>query len=419
MKLSRLAETLIGSEIIRLGGVINDRIRAGEKIYNFTIGDFDPRIFPIPPEFEGEIIAAYRDKQTYYPPAEGLMSLRQSVSDFLRERENLRYDPAGEILISCGGRPLIYAIYRTLVDSGDRVIYAVPSWNNNHYTHFVDGEHAVVETKPENNFMPTAEEIRPLLKGATLLALCSPLNPAGTAFSKVQLEAICDLVIEENNSRGQDSKKLFILYDQIYWVLCYGNTVHYNPVTLRPALRDYTLFVDGMSKTFAATGVRVGWSMGPAPVIAKMKGILSHIGAWGPMAEQTATAAYLRQQTNIDRYLLHFKSAIQFRLNEIYEGFMDLKRKGYPVDCVVPQAAIYLAVKIDLAGRKTPGGSILENQPAVTAYILQEASLALVPFYAFGASAQSPWYRLSVGTCHIQEIGEMFSRLEKAICITR
>jgi aspartate aminotransferase len=412
--LSNLAETLIGSEIIKLGGEINEKIRQGEKIYNFTIGDFDPQLFPIPVEFEKEIIEAYKNHYTNYPAADGILELRQAVSSFIKEHEGLQYEP-NEILISGGGRPLIYAIYRTIVDRGEKVIYAVPSWNNNHYTHFVEGEHAALETFPEENFMPTGATLKPLLKGSTLLALCSPLNPTGTVFSKQQLEEICDLVIAENKSRGANEKKLYILFDQMYWVLTFGDTVHYNPVSLRPELKEYTIFVDGMSKSFAATGVRVGWAMGPAYVINKMKAILSHIGAWSPMPEQKAAAKYLVQTGAINTYLTNFKKEIEERLHSIYDGFVALKNKGYAVDAISPQAAIYLTIKFDLVGAKTSDGSILHTQSDVTAYILNEAKIAVVPFYAFGASKDSSWYRLSVGTCKKEEIAEMLKKLEHAL----
>jgi aspartate aminotransferase len=124
---------------------------------------------------------------------------------------------------------LIYAIYRAIVDKGDKVIYPVPSWNNNHYVHFTGGEHIMIEAMRENNFMPTAEQIRPHVKGASLIAVCSPLNPTGTTFTKHELEAICDLVIEENQQRKEGEKKLYLMYDQIYWTLTFGDTVHYNP----------------------------------------------------------------------------------------------------------------------------------------------------------------------------------------------
>ena len=229
MKLSNLSETLIGSEIVKLGGEIREKIRRGEKIYNFTVGDFDPAIFPIPKELEDGIIDAYRKHFTNYPAAEGNLDLRESISVFIKDREQLTYSPE-EILVASGGRPLIYSLFRTVVDPGDKVIYAVPSWNNNHYTHLNGGEHIVIEATAENNFMPTAEAIRPHIKGAALLCLCSPQNPTGTTISHKDLSAICELVLEENARRGAEEKKLYVLYDQMYWQLTYGNIVHYNPV---------------------------------------------------------------------------------------------------------------------------------------------------------------------------------------------
>jgi aspartate aminotransferase len=408
MKLSHLSETLIGSEIVKLGNAISERIHQGEKIYNFTIGDFNPAIFPIPKELEDDIIDAYKHNFTNYPPADGILDLRNAVSTFLKERENLDYTN-NEILIAAGGRPLIYT------DKGDKVIYAVPSWNNNHYVHMNWAEHCLIEATPENNFMPLAKDIEPHLKGATLLCLCSPQNPTGTTFTKEELEAICDLVLVENKSRGEDEKKLYVMYDQMYWTLTFGDINHYNPVSLRPEMKEYTVFVDGISKVFAATGVRVGWSLGPAFIIGKMKAILSHIGAWAPMAEQKATAKYLLQKENVDKYLVHFKAEIEERLRRIYEGFINLKNEGFSVDAVSPQAAIYLTIKLDLAGKTINNGKKLDNQSDVTDYLLSEAKLAVVPFYAFGASKDSRWYRLSVGTCVKEEIDEMLGKLREAL----
>ena len=414
MKLSHLAETLIGSEIVKLGGDIREKIRQGEKIYNFTVGDFDPLIFPIPRELEEEIISAYRQHFTNYPAAEGNLDLREAISHFIDERENLKFT-TDEILVACGGRPLIHALYYTVCDKGDKVIYAAPSWNNNHYTHFVGGEHIVIEASAENNFMPTVDEIRPFIKGATLLSLCSPQNPTGTTFTKHDLEAICDLVLEENKMRNRQDKKLFVLYDQMYWHLTYGDIRHYNPVSLRPEMKEYTIFIDAISKVFASTGVRVGWALGPSKIISKMKAILTHTGAWGPMAEQKALAKFLYQKENIDNYLRHFKSEIELRLRTIYEGLIQLKNEGFPVDAITPQAAIYLTIKMNLRGKRLDNGTELATQSDVTDYLLNEAKLAVVPFYAFGAAKSSPWYRLSVGTCKKEEIPGMFVQLKKAL----
>lgn len=414
MILSNLAETLIGSEIVKLGNAISERVRNGEKIYNFTIGDFDPEIFPIPKELENEIIDAYKHHYTNYPPADGIAELRSAVSGFLKEWEDIEY-ANNEILIAAGGRPLIYAIFRTIVDKGDKVIYATPSWNNNHYVHMTEGLHCAIEAKPENNFMPLAAEIAPHIAGATLICLCSPQNPTGTTLREEELEKICDLVLEENKRRTENEKKLYVMYDQMYWTLTYGSTRHYNPITLRPAMKEYTIFVDGISKAFAATGVRVGWSLGPAHIIGKMKAILSHLGAWSPMAEQKATAKFLMQKESIQEYLIHFKAEVEERLRKIYEGFICLKNEGFAVDAVFPQAAIYLTVRFSLAGKTTKDGKVLKSQSEVTDYLLNEGKLAVVPFYAFGADKESPWYRLSVGTCKKQEIDEMFGKLKEAL----
>ncbi|HEX5149942.1 MAG TPA: aminotransferase class I/II-fold pyridoxal phosphate-dependent enzyme, partial [Parafilimonas sp.] len=283
-KLSTLAEMMVGSEIVRLGNEINDRIRQGENIFNFTIGDFDPSVFPIPEALEKLILESYTNHNTNYPPAEGVIELREAVAHFLKSWEHLDYSPS-EILIASGGRPLIYTLFKAVVDENDKVIYTAPSWNNNHYTNLHAGKHCVIEAKPENNFMPTANDIAANIKDAALICLCTPQNPTGTTLNKETLSEICELIIEENNRRKSNEKKLYVMFDQIYWTLTYGEVKHYNPVALHPEMRKYTIFIDGISKAFAATGVRVGWAFGPVAVLAKMKAFLSHIGAWAPMAE--------------------------------------------------------------------------------------------------------------------------------------
>ena len=414
LKVSKLAQNIIGSEIIKLAGEVNEKIKQGEKIYNMTIGDFNPKEFPIPAELKQMIVDAYLDDQTNYPAADGMLELRNAVSNLLKERGQLDYK-ADEILIAGGARPVIYSIFKALVDAGDTVIFAVPSWNNNHYSYLNSAKAVVIEAKPEQNFMPVAADIKPFIKEATLLALCSPQNPTGTVFSKEGLEEICDMILEENARRGPDQKPVYLMYDQIYWALTFGNVQHYNPVTLRPAMKNYTVFVDGISKSLSATGVRVGWSMGPKLIIDKMKAILTHVGAWAPKAEQMATAKYLSDLTMYDAFIIKQKERVIARLDGFYKGFQTLKAEGFKVDAITPQAAIYLTIKFDLHGMKTAEGSILATTKDITKYILDEAKLAVVPFYAFGADDNSPWYRMSVGTCKVSDIDDVISNLGIAL----
>ncbi|MCC6370617.1 MAG: aminotransferase class I/II-fold pyridoxal phosphate-dependent enzyme [Bacteroidia bacterium] len=416
MKVSNLALNIIGSEIIKLAGEVNEKIKQGEHIYNYTIGDFNPKEFPIPAELKNYIIEEYNNQQTNYPPADGVPELRNAVSNLLRERCQLDYK-ADEILIAGGARPVIYSIFRTLVDANDEVIFATPSWNNNHYTYLNWGKPVVLETRPEQNFMPTAADIAPHVQTASLLALCSPQNPTGTVFTKNGLLEICELVLAENKRRGDTQKPLYLMYDQIYWALTFGETEHYNPVTLMPEMRPYTIFVDGISKSLAATGVRVGWCSGPKFIVDKMKAILTHIGAWAPKAEQLATAKYLADLKLYDAYILEQKEKIHARLLGFYEGIQQLKNEGLKVDAIHPQAAIYLTVKFALHGKKTKNGMVLSTTKDVTKYLLDEAHLALVPFYAFGSPDSSEWYRLSVGTCKLEEIPDVIKSIRNALLL--
>jgi aspartate aminotransferase len=246
--------------------------------------------------------------------------------------------------------------------------------------------------------------------------LCSPLNPTGTTFRKKDLEEICDLILAENEIRNSKGKKpLYLMYDHIYWELTHGTTTHYNPVTLRPEMKKYTVFVDGISKSLAATGVRVGWAMGPKKIIEKMKLILTHIGAWAPKAEQIATAAYLNNTKEYDKFLTDIKTKINDRLIGFYKGFQSLKKEGFHVDAIAPEAAIYLTVQFALHNQKTSDGRVLKTTQDVTKYILDEAKVALVPFYAFGASPDSSWYRLSVGTCKVEDVEAVIEHLRAAL----
>lgn len=411
--LSDMAENLKGSEIIKLGGEIKAKIQEGAKIYNFTIGDFDPQVFPIPTLLKDEIIGAYESGETNYPAANGIPALRKTLSQFIEKEQGLAYNE-NNFLVAGGARPLIYAAFQAIVNNGEKVLFPVPSWNNNHYTHLSQGQQVLVQTSAENNFMPRVEEIKPHLSEVGLVALCSPLNPTGTVFKAEDLRAICEAVLEENKRRGSGNKPVYLLYDQIYWSLTHGETTHVDPVSLCPEMRDYTIFVDGLSKSLAATGVRVGWSFGPEKLITAMKSILGHVGAWAPKAEQVASANYLAKGDDVNAFLGQFKSEISERLDGFYNGFQALKTKGYQVDAIAPQAAIYLTVKFDLVGKKHSDGA-LENMKDVTAYLLNEAGLALVPFYAFGAPDDSPWFRLSVGTAKITDIAECFEKLTAAL----
>ncbi len=413
-RISHMADGLIGSEILKIAAGIRAAVAAGEKVCNLTVGDFSPREFRIPETLERGIERAYARGETNYPPSDGMPALREAVARFYERRLGLSY-PASSILVAGGGRPLIYGTYRALVDPGDRVVYPVPSWNNNHYVHMMGSEGVPVVCPPETAFLPTRELLGSAIRGARLIALCSPLNPTGTLFEEATLAGICDLILEENARRSAGERPLYLLFDQIYWMLTYGTARHFTPVGLRPEMARYTVFVDGVSKAFAATGVRVGWAAGPADVMERMGGILGHVGAWAPRPEQVAVAELLEDDATMDAYHATMKHGIETRLATLYRGLETLSAQGLPLRAIPPRSAIYLTACFDLIGARTPDGRALTTSEAIRQYLLAGAGMAVVPFNAFGSVEESGWCRLSVGAVSPDDIAALLPRLERAL----
>ena len=413
-RVSTMSEGMSGSEILRIAGEIRAMTEAGQRVCNLTVGDFSPAEFRIPKYLENEIAEALTRGETNYPPSNGVAALRESVRRFYARGLGLDY-PVSSILITAGSRPGIYGTFKTLVDPGDRVVFAVPSWNNNHYCHLTSSVGVRVPTSRTDAFLPTRELLEPVIRGARLLSLNSPLNPTGTAFSAETLSAICDMVLEENARRGPGERPLYMMYDQVYWMLTFGDTKHVDPVTLRPEMRPYTIYVDGISKAFAATGVRVGWVVGPQDIIESMNNFLGHVGAWAPRAEQIATAKLLDAVDEVTSFGSALTVGVRQRLDALYDGIMAMKADGLPVDATVPMGAIYLSARFALNGKKTADGQLLRTNDDVRRYLLKEAGFGIVPFQAFGVQEDSGWFRLSVGAVSLAEIERVLPILKTAI----
>ena len=413
-RVSAMADGLIGSEILRIAGEVRAMLAGGAEVCNLTVGDFSPAEFPAPAALVDGIVAALKAGETNYPPSDGVLPLRQAVSRFYEEWLGLRY-PVESVLVTGGSRPGLYTVYRALVDEGDTVVYPVPSWNNNHYVHLTAARGVPIVCDAADDFLPTRKALEGSIRGARMLVLNSPLNPTGTALTADALEGICDLVLEENARRGPGERPLFLLYDQVYWMLTFGSTTHVDPVSLRPEIRDYTVFVDGISKAFASTGVRVGWTVAPVDITKRMASILGHLGAWAPRAEQIAVAKLLGDRAAIEAYHDTMLRGVSDRLDALYQGILGLRERGYPVEAVRPMGAIYLSTRFELHGAVTPQGKTLATNDDIRHYLLEAAGVAAVPFQAFGLAEETGWFRLSVGAVSLEEIAAALQRLEHAL----
>jgi len=408
--LSSLARGVVGSEILKIAGEIRALKAKGAAICNLTVGDFDPRQFPIPELLSEGTRRALADGQTNYPPSDGVMPLREAVTRFYERELGLKY-PVDSVLIAAGARPLLYGTYRTLVDPGDLVVYPVPSWNNNHYTYLSGARAVEIPVSAASNFFPTPEQVAPHLATARLLLLNTPLNPCGTVMDKEPLEAICRLIVEENRRRqALSARPLYLVFDQVYWMLTFGGAQHHTPVALLPEIAPYTIFLDAISKAFCATGLRVGWGVMPPAVRRRMVDILGHVGAWAPKAEQVAVATLLDDPAAIAAFQIPMKAALKQRLDALYAGFEEMRRDGLPVETIAPQGAIYLSARFDLFGRQFRGRPITTNEE-IRRLLLDEAGFGVVPFQAFGLKEETGWFRLSAGAVSLEDIREAMPRL--------
>jgi len=412
-RISHLADELRGSAILSIAGEVRALIAEGKPILNLTVGDFSSKQFRIPKELEDGIVEALRAGESTYPPPIGLDTLRAAVREFYRRRLGLDF-PLQSILIASGARPAIYAAYRAVVDRGERVVFGVPQWNNDYYCELIGAQAIALDCDASRGFLPTADLLRPHVRDARMIALNSPLNPTGTAFDASQLSAICDLVLEENARRAGKDRPLFVLYDQVYWMITNGIS-HVDPVGLRPEIAPYVIYVDAISKAFASTGLRVGWAIGPADVIRPMNDIIGHVGAWAPRPEQVATAKFLSDHVAVDTYIDNMRREATRRLDAVHEGLAALQRDGLPVESVRPQGAIYVSARFALHGSRTTSGEILETDEDVRRFLLREANLAVVPFSAFGARGDHGWFRISIGVASVADIEALIPRLRTAI----
>ena len=408
---SGIARGMQGSEVLRIAAEVRKLLAEGRPLCNLTVGDFDPRQFPVPVTLRDEAIAAFERGETNYPPSEGLPALREAIVAFVAREQGTAY-PIESVLVASGVRPLMYAACRALLDPGDELVFGVPSWNMNHYAWLTQARPVPLVTVAEHAFHPTLDLIRPHLRSATVVHLCSPANPTGTMMSIGELERITAAIVEENQRRIVEGQRaLFLLYDQVYGGLTHGTSGHANPVGLIPEVAPWTVCLDGISKMFAATGLRVGWSLAAPPVSVVMRDLLAHVGAWAPRPEQVATTKLLRDEPAIAAFRVAMDSGIKSRLDTLCEGFTALREVGYPVDWVRPEGAIYLSIRLDLVGRTIDGRPITTNED-IRYLLLEQAGFAVVPFQAFGLEAETGWFRASVGAVSLGDIGDAFPRIQ-------
>ncbi len=377
----------------------------GREIADFTVGDFDATQFPIPEALIDEIGGALRAGHTNYPPAPGVIELRTAIADAARRDWGVSW-PTSSVIVGSGARPPIYAAFQVLLSPGDTVVYPVPCWNTPYYVTIARARGVPIVTRPEFGFMPRASDLAPHLKEARLIVLNSPSNPVGSILAVDALTEICHLIVEENRLRRRAGRPaLFLLYDQVYWQLIYDGSAHGVPAQLVPEVAPYTLHVDAISKSLAATGLRVGWVLAPPIVADAINTAIGHMGAWAGRAEQIATARLLQAPERLTDFHARHRAGLRDRLAQLGDGLLAIGDDQLQVTVLPPAAALYLTARFH---PKVVGDEALRT------WLLDRAGIAVVPFGAFGLPDGSGWVRFSVGAVSPTAIEGALNRLKGA-----
>jgi aspartate aminotransferase len=404
-KLSHIGNNIVGSEIIKISQHIK-QVQQNKSVLNLTMGDFDPKVNPIPVTLRDYIMDGYLNNLTNYPLSAGELNLRQSIKHYFFYRRGILYDE-NQILVGCGVRPLIYTVFKAIINEGDTVVYPVPSWNNNHYSFLHNADLEPIECTPENAFFPTVEDIESRLYITTrLVCLCSPQNPTGRIIDREVLKGICEAIVNENKRRGDKERPCYLFFDQIYSDLVGNEFIH--PLIVCPEIREYLICADGISKSLCATGVRVGWLMGPKDIISKMTEVFSHIGAWAAKPEQNAVAWYLNNREDIGEFIQKKQQQYAFISSKIINLFNEMKNEGYKVDCQNSDGSIYISIYLDYVN-KFPTTEDYIN------FLIEECGLGIVPFEYFGSKENKGWFRISIGSVDLLYIDHILKIIKQAI----
>lgn len=371
----------------------------GIDVVDLSIGEPD---FPTPDAVKAAGIKAIQDNYTKYTENDGSPALKKAIIGRLKEDYGLTY-ATNEIIVNCGAKSSLFHALQALVNDDEEVIIPAPYWVS--YPHLVQmakGKSVFVPTKEENGFVLTPEELKAHITPATkALILNSPSNPTGATYTAPQLEALAEII------RGED---IFVISDEIYSCLVYDGFKYRSIASLNEDLKKKTILINGVSKAYAMTGWRIGYTAGPAPLIAAMGRLQSHTTSNPTSISQRASVEALGgPQAEVSRMRAEFERRRNYAL---------MKLKAMPgISCFEPQGAFYLFPNIrsyyDLEFNGTP----VRNSYGMAYYLLREANVAVVPGDAFGADG---YMRLSYATSMenlekgLQRIAQALSRLRPA-----
>ena len=390
---SKIAEAVRASTTLAVDSLAKQMKADGLDVVGFGTGEPD---FNTPDNINMAGIKAICDGKTKYTPAAGIIPLRKAIAQRLTEDCGVDYDYT-QIVVASGAKHSVYIALAAITNPGDEIIIPAPFWVSYYeMVRMVGGTPVIVEAGEEQNFKITAEQLEAAITDKTkCIMLNNPSNPTGMIYSKDELSAIADVCVKHD---------LYILADEIYYQLIYDGIEFTSIASLGEEVKERTLLINGVSKSYAMTGWRVGYCAANKTLAKIMSNFLSHsTGAPSTISQWASVEALTGPQEGIEAMRLAFlerRDYIVKRINSI---------PG--VSCIKPNGAFYVMMNIEKLVGKTLGGKLIENDDDFAVALLEKALVAVVPCSGFGMKNFVRWsYAASM-----ENIEKGLDRLEKFV----
>ena len=377
-----------------LTGKVAELKAAGRDIIGLGAGEPD---FDTPDNIKEAAKRAIDAGETKYTPIPGTLALRQAICDKLKRDNSLDYAPE-QVIVSCGGKQVIYNAFMATLDPGDEVVIPAPYWVS--YPDMVllaEGTPVFVEGVEANGFKITPQDLDAAITPKTKWVLLnSPSNPTGAAYSRAELQGLCDVLMRHPH--------VWVMTDDMYEHVIYDGFEFTTPAEIEPGLYDRTLTLNGVSKAYAMTGWRLGYGAGPVELIKAMVVIQSQSSTHTSSISQAASVEALNgPQDFIGPH------------NDLFRDRRDLVvsmlNQATGIKCLTPEGAFYVYPSCaGTLGKTSPDASKIETDSDFCTYLLESEGVAVVPGVAFGLS---PYFRISYATS-TEALTDACERIQRA-----